>query len=53
VGAKPEVFAHWLFQVLKVQEGDTVDDLFPGTNAITKALERYLNNRQLQLELAT
>ena len=48
-GVKPETFAYWLFQVLNIQDGDTLDDLFPGSGAITKALERYRFNQQLQL----
>jgi hypothetical protein len=51
VGAKPESFAMWLFQVLNIQDGDTLDDLFPGTNAVTKALDKYRTNRQLQLQV--
>jgi len=30
-GAKPPEFVAWLCDVLNVQKGDTVDDLFPGT----------------------
>lgn len=40
-GAKPYAFAEWIFAVLNVQPGDMLVDLFPGTNAITAALEAY------------
>jgi hypothetical protein len=30
-GAKPAAFAHWICDVLNVQKGDVVVDLFPGT----------------------
>lgn len=44
-GAKPEPFAFWLFEVLNLQAGDLLDDLFPGTYAVSKAWTRW------QLEL--
>lgn len=30
-GAKPEAFCRWVLDLLNVQPGDAVDDLFPGT----------------------
>ena len=44
VGAKPEKFCHWLLEVLNVQPGDTVDDLYPGTGV----MGRVLVERQVQ-----
>jgi len=41
-GAKPIEFCHWLFRVLNVRADDTVDDLFPGTGAVSRALGTYL-----------
>jgi hypothetical protein len=38
VGAKPEKFCHWLLEVLNVQPGDTVDDLYPGTGVMSRVL---------------
>lgn len=32
-GAKPAGFSHWLMDVLNVQTGDSIDDLFPGSGA--------------------
>lgn len=46
VGAKPEAFCFWLFQVLDLQSDDTFDDLFPGTGSVTDALEKW--RRRLQ-----
>ncbi len=34
-GAKPEAFCFWLFRLLNLQSGDTLDDLFPGTGIVT------------------
>jgi len=35
-GAKPAAFAEWLCDALNVQPGDTLDDLFPGTGAVSE-----------------
>jgi hypothetical protein len=40
-GAKPEQFCNWLFAVLGMQKGDTLDDLFPGSGAVTEAWARF------------
>ena len=36
-GAKPATFAQWVLGILYVQPGDTFDDLFPGSGAVTDA----------------
>ena len=41
VGAKPAVFARWLFELLGAAPGDTLDDLFPGSGGIARAWEIY------------
>ena len=41
VGAKPDAFCYWLFQVLGLERGDQFDDLFPGTGGVARAWERY------------
>lgn len=41
-GAKPTAFVWWLLDVLNVQPGDTVDDLFPGSGAVQSALDGWL-----------
>jgi hypothetical protein len=44
-GAKPEAFCFWLFEVLNLQPGDDLVDLFPGSGAVTRAWARW--QRQL------
>lgn len=41
VGAKPDAFCYWLFEVLGAQAGDTLDDLYPGSGAVTRAWCRW------------
>lgn len=41
VGMKPPAYATWLFQLLGAVQGDTLDDLFPGSGAITRAWRLY------------
>jgi hypothetical protein len=36
-GAKPQPVCFWLFSVLNLRGGDTLDDLFPGSGAIAAA----------------
>ena len=36
-GVKPEAFCLWLFDLLGAESGDTLDDLFPGTGAVSAA----------------
>ena len=40
VGAKPEGFCQWLFQVLNVEDGDELVDLYPGTGIVTTEFDR-------------
>lgn len=41
-GAKPEAVCHWLFDCLGARPGeDDLDDLFPGSGAVTRAWESY------------
>lgn len=41
IGMKPPAFAEWMFRLLGAQEGDSLDDLFPGSGAIGEAWRRY------------
>jgi len=41
VGAKPEGFCEWLFQVLNVSESDELVDLYPGTGIVGETLKAY------------
>jgi hypothetical protein len=36
-GAKPRDFCMWVFDLLGARAGDTMDDLFPGTGAVSAA----------------
>lgn len=46
-GAKPERVCHWLFEVMGCEPEDDLDDLFPGTGAVTRAWESWRNQRTL------
>jgi hypothetical protein len=41
VGAKPETFAYWLFEVLGAEPGDEFTDLFPGSGAVSRAWDAW------------
>lgn len=41
-GAKPRNFARWIFELLNAQQGDTLDDLFPGTGAVGVAWNEWV-----------
>lgn len=43
-GAKPKNVCFWMFDVLNLQPGDTLDDLFPGTGIVSEAWEEYQEN---------
>lgn len=46
-GAKPEGFVLWLLEVLNVKHEDTIDDLFAGSGAVTRAINTWRAQRQL------
>ena len=37
IGAKPPAFSDWLFRLVGARAGDKLDDLFPGSGAISRA----------------
>lgn len=39
-GTKPPVFNQWVLDLLGYREGDTLDDLFPGSGGMAEALAR-------------
>jgi len=49
VGAKPDEFCYWLFSILNIQPGDELRDLFPGSGAVTRALDAWLRQGVLAL----
>jgi hypothetical protein len=46
-GAKPAEFCFWLFELLGLQPGDTLVDLFPGTRAVGRAFRAYCRDRSI------
>jgi len=40
-GTKPAAFCRWLFTLLGAAPGDTLDDLFPGSGAVSRAWAAY------------
>lgn len=43
-GMKPRAFSRWLFAVLNAQKDDTLDDLFPGSGAVTAAWREWISD---------
>lgn len=41
VGMKPPEFAVWMFAQLGAQPGDQLDDLYPGSGAVSRAWQLY------------
>lgn len=41
IGMKPPRFSEWVFQLLGARRGDSLDDLFPGSGAVSEAWRRY------------
>lgn len=44
-GAKPRDFCRWVFDLLGADDGDTLDDLFPGTGAVSAAWSEWIGAR--------
>lgn len=40
-GAKPESFCFWLFDLLGLQAGDELEDIYPGTGVVSRTWERW------------
>jgi len=40
-GAKPEAFCYWLFNLLGAEDGDSMDDLFPGTDIVSACWKQF------------
>jgi hypothetical protein len=47
IGAKPAAVCRWIFDLLGAGPGDTLDDLFPGSGAVTRAWTAYTRPRRL------
>lgn len=46
-GAKPEAFCHWLFELAGLTPDDEFVDLFPGSEAVTRALDSWRSQLRL------
>jgi len=46
-GAKPEAVCRWAFEIVGAQQGDTLDDLFPGTGAVTRAWRAWCSETRI------
>lgn len=46
-GAKPAKFCEWVLDLLNVQPGDDLTDLFPGTHIMGRVIEEYLNAKRV------
>lgn len=44
VGMKPAAFCEWMFRLLGAVAGDVVEDLFPGSGAVTRAWNIYTSS---------
>ena len=51
VGAKPEPFCNWLFDLMGLEPGDEFVDLFPGSGGVWRAWERWRAQLRLPLEV--
>jgi len=47
VGAKPDAFCYWLFQILGLRRGDTFSDLFPGSGAVSRCWQKWSDDAPL------
>jgi hypothetical protein len=45
VGMKPAKFCEWMFRLLGAVQGDTLDDIFPGSGAVTRAWKLHAAGR--------
>jgi hypothetical protein len=55
-GAKPPAFCYWLFELLNMQPGDELVDMFPGTGGVTEAWGRftdYMRGTPMQLQMVS
>jgi len=50
-GAKPEQFCMWVFEILGAEPNDDLEDLFPGTGAVTRAWHKWKTQSQMVMPL--
>jgi hypothetical protein len=46
-GAKPQVVCRWCFEVVGAEPGDELDDLYPGSGAVTAAWDSWRSQLRL------
>jgi hypothetical protein len=46
-GTKPDLFCFWLFRLLGAEPSDTLNDLFPGSGAVSSAWETFTRQGSL------
>jgi hypothetical protein len=54
VGAKPDAVCFWAFEVCGAKPSDLLDDIFPGTGAVSRAWEKWkkaVKNQPVQMPL--
>jgi len=51
VGAKPRGFCRWCFEIMGAGKGDTLDDLFPGSGAVSAAWAEWIGGKSPLPEL--
>ena len=44
LGAKPAAVCRWIFALLGAGPGDTLDDLYPGSGAVSRAWAAYTSS---------
>ena len=49
-GAKPERVCHWAFELVGAEPFDELDDLYPGTGAVTRAWSTWRKQTELAIE---
>ncbi len=52
VGAKPDAFCFWLFELLNLHPEDELVDLFPGSGGVQRAWAAWKRQRRLPLRVA-
>jgi hypothetical protein len=49
IGIKPYPYCAWIFEALGARDGDTLDDLFPGSGAVGRAWDRWAGSPALPI----
>ncbi len=47
-GAKPEAVCHWCFDLLGMEPDDELEDLFPGSGAVSRAWESFCSTPRIE-----